>query len=231
MSWQVDNRSGVVVMGRANQHYERSFEAFLIRRGIPHLMVDDARRAVLPAGARLGCTDGSGEPVKVKSFDAVVYGDADRGQRHLLVEIKGRRVDLRRGGVGRRESWTTAEDVRSLRVWESLFGEPFEAVLLFWYWLDGPVLNALERSIFRFEGRAYAHRAVRLADYTRLMRVRSPKWGTVNLGREDFESAGASLLDVLRADRGRSDRLSEGPSEGPSEGRGKVPVAWMAGSA
>lgn len=222
-------------MGRSNQHYERAFEAYVTGRRVPHLLVDDARRAVLPPGARLGCTDEAGQAVKLKSFDAVVYGGAERGPRHLLVEIKGRRVDLRRGGVGRRESWTTAEDVRSLGAWETLFGPPFEGALVFWYWLDGPVMNALERSVFRFEGRAYAHRAVRLADYTRLMRVRSPKWGTVHLGSDDFERVGVSLLDLLCAD-GRADGSC---GEGEAEFRvgqtiwaaSDSPVAGLAGSA
>ena len=82
-----------------------------------------------------------------------------------------------------------------------LFGPPFEAVLVFWYWLDGPVLNAMERGVFRFEGRAYAHRAVPIAEYARLMRVRSPKWGTVNLSTEDFERVGRPLERVLNAER------------------------------
>ena len=209
-------------VSRSNQHYERAFEAFLTRRGVPHLMVDDARRAVLPKGARLGCIDSFGETHTLKSFDAVVYGDGGPDQRHLLVEIKGRRVDLRRGGAGRRESWTTAEDVRSLGSWESMVGAPFEAVLLFWYWLDGPVLNALERSVFRFEGRAYAHRAVLLADYARLMRVRSPKWGTVNLGAEDLGAVGVPLLDLRRVGAGRTGTVmcyGPRPAHDPSPSR------------
>lgn len=187
-------------MARGGQHYERAFEAWLGARGLAHLMVDDAKRAVLPRGATLGCVDAEGRGLKIKSFDAVVYG-ASESSRHLLAEVKGRRVDLRRGGVGRRESWTTAEDVASLQAWETLFGSPYEAVLVFWYWLDGPVMNAMERGVFRFEGRAYAHRAVPIAEYARLMRVRSPKWGTVNLSTEDFERVGRPLERVLNAVR------------------------------
>ena len=137
----------------------------------------------------------------MKSFDAVVYGGS--GGPHLLVEIKGRRVGLRRGGPGRRECWSTVDDVRGLQAWERVFGEPYEGVLLFWYWLDGPVLNALERSIFRFEGRAYAHRAVRVGDYARSMRVRSPRWGTVTLPTDAFERAGVRLVDLLGSGSGK----------------------------
>ncbi|MBZ0171836.1 MAG: HYExAFE family protein, partial [Phycisphaerales bacterium] len=91
---------------------------------------------------------------------------------------------------GRRESWATMDDVRSLSIWERLFGEPFEAVLVFLYWLDGPVMNAGETGLVRFEGRVYAHKAVRLTEYQREMRVRSPRWGTVDLPSEVFDRIG-----------------------------------------
>lgn len=228
-------------MSRASQHYERAFESYLTRRRVPHVLVDDAKRAVLPPGTKLSCTTASGAPVKVKSFDAVVYGpgwagasgaddDSARGMgrrsgaelagRNLLVEVKGRRVDLRKGGSGRRESWTTVGDIASLSAWERLFGESFEAVLVFLYWLDGPALNAMEREVFRFEGRAYAHRAVLVRDYARLMRVRSPKWGTVNLSADDFGAVGVPL-DVMFGTRQGAmvSDAGEGP-DGPRSGRG-----------
>lgn len=186
-------------MGGANHHYERAFESYLTRSKIPHVLVDDVKRAVLPAGARLLCGSVSGEDVKIKSFDAVVYGDDGGRSRHLLVEVKGRRVDLRKGGCGRRESWTTADDIASLSAWERLFGEPFEGVLLFLYWLEGPSVNAMERETFRFEGRVYAHRAVRLREYMQRMRVRSPRWGTVNLGSDDFDAVSEPLGGLLRS--------------------------------
>jgi len=190
-------------MGNPKRHYERAFEAYLIRSKIPHVMVDEARRAVLPPGSEVSVRVGTDEDTRLKSFDAVVYNGGERGEAgpHHLVEVKGRRVDLRRGGAGRRECWATMADVEGLSAWERVFGPPFEGVLLFWYWLDGPVLNAMERETFRFEGRVYAHRAVRVGDYARLMRVRSPKWGTVNLATADFEAVGVPLGSLIGADR------------------------------
>lgn len=180
-------------MATARRHYERAFEAALRRAHLPYLLVDDARRAILEPGARLGVIGEDGAERRLKSFDAVVYGPA----RHSLVEVKGRRVDLRRGGAGRRESWTTMDDIRSLTIWERLFGELFDAVLVFLYWLDGPVGNAGEHGLLRFEGRVYAHRAVRLADYTQAMKVRSPRWGTVDLPAEAFERIGHRMSDLI----------------------------------
>ncbi len=182
-----------LAMAASRQHYERAFESALRRARLPYVLVDDAERAVLPKGARAGLVDAKGRPRRLKSFDAVVYGP----QRHALVEVKGRRVDLRKGGSGRRENWVTLDDVGSLTTWQRLFGEPFEAVLVFMYWLDGPVVMAGEHDLHRFEGRTYTHRAVRLADYTAEMKTRSPKWGTVNLPTGVFERLGLPIGDVL----------------------------------
>ncbi|MBZ0171390.1 MAG: HYExAFE family protein, partial [Phycisphaerales bacterium] len=100
-------------MSASRRHYERAFEAMLRRAHMPYVLVDDAKRAILEPGARLGVIDPGGHERRLKSFDAVVYGP----RRHALVEVKGRRVDLRKGGAGRRESWATMDDVRSLSIW------------------------------------------------------------------------------------------------------------------
>jgi len=201
-------------MSGTRQHYERAFEAWLRREGLPHVLVDDARRAILPPGATPALLDAVGGTHRLKSFDFVVYG----ADRHALVEVKGRRVDLRRGGSGRRESWTTTDDIRSLTAWEGLFGEPFGAVLVFMYWLDGPAASAGEPRVFRFEGRVYAHRAVRLSDYTREMKPRSPKWGTVDLPTEAFERVAMSIGRVLTP----PDPVLFEPKPGPGGGQGSV---------
>ena len=200
-------------MGGANRHYERAFEAMLTRARVPHLLVDDARRALLPPGAAFGSRSAAGAGRRVKSFDAVVYGSDEIAGTHLLTEVKGRRVDLHNGSGTRRESWTTGDDVASLRAWEQLFGGRYEGVLVFLYWLDGPPPKALGDETFRFEGRAYAHRAVRVAEYARLMRVRSPRWGTVSLAAADFEAVSRTLWSLLE------------PASGTIGGRNRRSVA------
>lgn len=194
-------------MSGTRQHYERAFEGYLRRYGIPYVLVDDAKRAVLPEGARAALIDGVGHERRLKSFDAVVYGE----RHHLLVEVKGRRVDLRRGGPGRRESWATMDDVRSLSVWEGLFGEGFGAVLVFMYWLDGPAVLSGESGLHRFEGRVYACRAVRLGDYTREMKVRSPRWGTVDLPSEAFDRIAGPVLGLLEGGHGGGSMIGSAP--------------------
>lgn len=180
-------------MAASRQHYERAFEAYLRRARLPYVLVDDAKRAILPKGAAIGLVGEDGRTRRLKSFDAVVYGP----ERHALIEVKGRRVDLRRGGSGRRECWTTTEDIRSLTIWQRLFGEPFEAVLVFMHWLEGPVPRAGHRDLLHHGGRVYTHRAVRVSTYSAEMRVRSPKWGTVDLPAGVFERVGLSMGDLL----------------------------------
>lgn len=87
-----------------------------------------------------------------------------------------------------------------MSIWERLFGEPFAAVIVFLYWLDGPVALAGEERVFRFEGRSYAHRAVALRDYARVMKPRSPRWGTVDLPAEAFERLGTDLRGWFEGD-------------------------------
>jgi hypothetical protein len=91
------------------------------------------------------------------------------------------------------------DDIESMSAWERLFGEPFEATLVFLHWLDGPAPIIREPGAFRFEGRSYAPRAVRVAEYTRRMCVRSPRWGTVHLPEEVYERIWADLPDLLSA--------------------------------
>lgn len=164
-----------------------------------------------------GGDDGAGGRA-LKSFDFVLYGQGS----NLLVEVKGRRLGVspndeggNEGGdeVGndiaartlrptrrstrrsarRMECWVTLDDVDSLLRWESLFGDGFEAVFVFVYWCESQPPDALFQEIFEHRGRWYAVRAVRVRDYQRAMRVRSPRWGTVHLTPPTFEQLSAPL--------------------------------------
>ncbi len=62
-------------MAQRRHHYERAFEAYLRERRIPYVAVNEARKALLPHGARLRL-DGAGDAgPDLKSFDFVVYGE------------------------------------------------------------------------------------------------------------------------------------------------------------
>lgn len=131
-----------------------------------------------------------GEAGALKSFDFVIYGE----DVNLLVEVKGRRISGRAESTGRLEAWVTRDDVESLLAWERLFGIGFAAALIFVYWCESQPPDALFEEIFEERGRWYAVRGCRVSDYAARMKTRSPRWGTVDLSRADFEAISGPLI-------------------------------------
>ncbi len=170
-------------MGQRRHHYERAFEAYLRGRRTPFVSVNEARKTLLPEGSDL--------PPGLKSFDYVIYGQPPS----LLVEVKGRKLPEPRSGDPLRpaprsamQSWVTEDDITSLRVWESLFGEGFCAAFVFMYECRSQPPDGLFQEICAAEGRWYSLRSILLDDYVRAMRPRSRKWRTVDLPASSFES-------------------------------------------
>jgi hypothetical protein len=156
-------------MADRSVHYEAAFEAFLRDKGIPCVVVDEAKRALF-------------QNAKLKSFDFVVYS---KNGPNLLVDVKGRK---RRSGTSRSgfETWATEQDVADLTQWEQVFGEGYKGVISFVYWIDPPL--APEAGMFEFKNKWYHMLGVDLAEYRNHMRRRSPKWATVALPAADFRS-------------------------------------------
>lgn len=172
-------------MAARRHHYERAFEQYLRTRRIPYVSVNDARKALMPEGARL--TLAGGQPGSLKSFDFVVYGQP----ANLLLDVKGRKVVSRtKQGLprvtGRLECWVTEDDIDSLSRWQRLFGEGFEPAFIFVYWCADQPPDALFEEIFEYRGTWYALRAVTLEQYTAHMKPRSPRWRTVDLPADAF---------------------------------------------
>jgi radical SAM superfamily enzyme YgiQ (UPF0313 family) len=163
-------------MAQRRHHYEQAFEGYLRAHRIPYVAVDEAKKALLPRGSAAG---------SLKSFDFVIYGEG----ANLLVEVKGRKAGRRR-----LESWVTLEDLASLRRWEELFGPEFQAAFVFVYWHEDQPADALFQEVFDSRGRWYALRCVRVGDYAAGMKVRSPRWRTVELPRGWFERVSAPLV-------------------------------------
>lgn len=182
-----------------HHHYECAFEEFLRARRIPYVAVDEARKELLPSHHYLG-TDRA-DP-SLKSFDFVVYG----GAGNLLIDIKGRRASGRR-----LESWTTLEDVESLRRWEGLFGAGFEAAFVFLYASEEQPPDALFAEIMEYRGTWYALRVVLLRDYARVMKLRSQRWRTVDIPGNVFSRISHPFTgaDFPRSGRSAYDPESE----------------------
>ena len=154
-------------MDRSN-HYEAAFEAYLQWHRLCYVAVDETRRSML------------GE-MRIKNLDFIVHGD--NGAK-LLVDVKGRRFPGGKPGRPRRvwECWSTRDDVEGLERWAEVFGPDYQGLLVFAYQVAPSVELADDtEDLWTWRGRRYLLRAVPAADYRRRMRVRSPRWGTVDL--------------------------------------------------
>lgn len=159
--------------------------------------------------------DASGPPATLKSFDFVVYGEGSNllvevkgrkvarrrplplaGQDPAPVPTRPAKVrkpptdtlmDLAPPPRTRLESWVTQDDVESLKTWESLFGQGFQAVFAFVYWCEEMAPSALFEEYVERDGRWYAIRCITRSQYEGAMRTRSPRWRTVHVPPEAFE--------------------------------------------
>jgi hypothetical protein len=156
-----------MTMDRSN-HYEAAFEAYLQWHRLSYVGVDETRRAFL--GDR-----------PVKNLDFIVLA---QGGGRLLVDVKGRRFPG--GPLGRErwvwECWSTEEDISGLERWVRLFGPDYLSLLVFMYQLQPSVTIADDTAdLWTWRGQRYLLRAVPVPDYARHMRVRSPRWATVDI--------------------------------------------------
>lgn len=151
-----------------NNPYEAAFEGYLKANGFCYVGVDEGRRAML--GDR-----------PVKNLDFIVLGAC--GSR-LLIDVKGRQFP---GGPPTKpkytwENWATNDDITGLRTWLEVFGQGYTALFLFMYRLQPNVEVAADTiDLWTFREQQYLLRAVTIEDYVAHMKIRSPKWGTVNL--------------------------------------------------
>jgi hypothetical protein len=151
-----------------SNHYEAAFEGYLQWHRHCYIAVDETRRSFL------------GDQ-RVKSLDFIVPATAG-GQ--WLIDVKGRRYP---GGPPERprrvwECWSQREDLDSLRQWAECFGPGYQALLVFLYEImpHAPPLPP-DEELWTWHDRRYVLRAVPVDDYRLHMRVRSPKWDTVDL--------------------------------------------------
>ena len=162
-------------MARRSNHYEAAFEDYARSRGWPYVPVDEQRKAIF-AGSR------------IKSFDFLVYPQDGSGKT-WLVDVKGRKFPYEcAGGPRYWENWVTREDLEGLSRWRGAFGDGFEPVLLFAYWLLAPPWKEPTQDVHLFQGRYYAFFPVFAEEYAEHARRRSPKWGTVSVATRRFRS-------------------------------------------
>lgn len=163
-------------------HYENAFEAYLARRGIAYVPIEEVRHV---AKSQAG----------LKLFDYIVYpSDA----RACLVDVKGRKSDgVAKDGEPRQKTWVTRGDIEGLTRWGDVFGDDYVPAFVFAYWLAGAGSETHELidtgRYFAFAGRTYSFWLVPLDDYVRFQKRLSIRWDTVSVGREAFREISRCL--------------------------------------
>jgi hypothetical protein len=170
-------------MANRDNHYEAAFEEFLRSRGVPYVAVDEAKRSVLADGG------------SIKSLDFIVSTPC---QITWLVDVKGRRFP---SGDGENhqywKNWSTADDLKSLAQWESLFGESFRGLFVFAYDVLGDRAPLPSEQLFEYGGKWYGFVAITLHDYVEHAHQISPKWDTLAMPTAEFRRLARPLEELL----------------------------------
>jgi len=166
----------------STNHYERAFENWLIDHRVRYVAVDEHKKKVFGRS-------------KIKSFDYLLYPADAQG---IIAEVKGRSFKgttlARLSGL---ECWVTADDVDGLAAWQQVFGPDHPAVFVFAYRMENIDVDFDGREVYDFDDNRYVFFAVKLADYRRFMKLRSPKWKTVTLPADKFRRCAVQLQELL----------------------------------
>lgn len=168
-------------MADRSNHYEAAFEAYARSLRVPCVAIDEAKRAIF------------GDET-MKNPDFLLY---PRGERNLVVEVKGKRG---KDASGRRpwENWVTTDDLDGLARWQETFGPGFRALLAFVYAEPLPRFGLPRgEGAFEFRDRLYRFWAVGLDDYIEHLRSRGPAWKAVAMAREAFRKRVRPLEEWL----------------------------------
>jgi hypothetical protein len=95
------------------------------------------------------------------------------------------------------KNWSTADDLRSLAQWESLFGANFRGLFVFAYHVLGDRAPLPVEELFDFRGKIYGFVAVPLSAYLGHARMISPRWDTLAMPTADFRNYARPLNEVL----------------------------------
>lgn len=163
-------------------HYERAFENWLIDNKVKYTAINQSKRTEFNKS-------------KIKSFDYLIYPP---NQQTIIAEVKGK---LFKGksleNLANLECWVSVEDVDGMKNWQRMFGENHRAVFIFAYRIENIDVDFDGRRTYEYKKRKYMFFAVNLEDYTKFMKIRSPKWKTVNLPADKFRRCAVQLQSLL----------------------------------
>ncbi len=166
----------------APNHYERAFENWLRDNHIQYLAVDEQKRATFASS-------------KIKTFDFLLY--PPNGQI-IIAEVKGRKFKgdsfAKLTGL---ECWVTTEDIDGLTGWQQVFGPDHQAIFVFAYKVDNIDVDFDGRDFYDYSRNRYVFFCVKLDDYRKYMKRRSPKWQTVTLPADKFRKCAVQMQALL----------------------------------
>jgi hypothetical protein len=165
--------------------YEQAFESFLTENKIPFVWVDQSTRLQF-------------HDAGVKNFDFLLYPDS---QYPILVELKGRtfKGDSLAGLKGL-DGWVTFEDVQALTQWLARFCWDYpaaQAFFVFAFRFANIDVETDGQPVYDYAGKRFLFLVVPLEKYAAAMKIRSPRWQTVNLPAEDFRQATVPLNKII----------------------------------
>ena len=157
---------------REHQHYERAFASWLRERNIPYLSVDQLRRS-------------SDDEGPIKNFDFLVH----HGSRHYIVDVKGRQFpQVSRGRETWWENWIHYADLEGLFAWERHFGEGYEGLLVYCYWLQLSADESGAQKTISVADRDYLIVGIEAKRFAENCRKRSAKWQALSIPAKTFTS-------------------------------------------
>ena len=163
-------------------NYEKAFAGWLIENQIEFITAADQHKPVY-------------ENSELKSFDFLL---CPRCGKKIIAEVKGRRF---RGktfeGLTNLECWVTTDDVDGLAAWQKTLGPDYDAAFIFAYNVQNVDVDFDGREVFGLNDDRYLFLAVRLADYIKYMKQRSPRWKTVNLPADKFRLCAAPVKKLF----------------------------------
>jgi hypothetical protein len=163
-------------------HYEKAFGNWLIDNRIRYIAVDEQKRAALGKS-------------NIKSFDYLIYPPAEPV---IIAEIKGR--TFKGASLAKLtgfECWVTTDDIEGLANWQRIFGPAHQAAFIFAYKLEKIDIDLDGRGAYEFGNDRYLFFCIKLDDYCKFMKSRSPKWRTVTLPVDKFRNCAVQMQDIL----------------------------------
>jgi len=163
-------------------HYERAFENWLIDNHIQYVSADEHKKTAVGNS-------------NIKSFDFLLYPP---NQQIIIAEVKGRSFKgATLAKLASLECWVTTDDIDGLAKWQDFFGSGYTAFFVFAYKMENIDVDFDGRDFYDFAENRYVFFAVRLEDYRRYMKRRSPKWQTVTLPADKFRQFAVQMQNLL----------------------------------